>query len=100
MLEIIILKGLFYVSLFAEFSEAEMAEKLSNSLSTLLQRFDSSSEFVLVLISIKCSINLKQCKNAKKLNLSLLKKISNYQDYFKEGFKYWIEERSRLSQLD
>lgn len=101
-LQIIILKGLYYLHTLSEHRIMDPSDftKLSTSIDKLMESMDQSSEFTLVCITIKSSIRMRGYDP--KTSKSIIKgmTIDNYGAYFNENFRYWINQRAVFSKLD
>ena len=105
MLEVIILKGLYYFKCFSELdceNGAQVMSDLSEGLDRLLEK-SKAEEFSLVCISIKASAEaeLESNKAREKASVAFQStKIQDYGEYFCKSFRFWVEQRKNLSKLD
>jgi hypothetical protein len=84
MVEIIVLKGLYYLKALPEASAVDCQgfNKISNAIDRLLETMDQSSEFALVTIAIKSSLRLPVGESRRDRSLLKTITIDNFGEYF------------------
>jgi hypothetical protein len=102
MVEIIVLKGLYYLRTLTELNLIDPSGfgRLSVAIDKLLDSMDQSSEFALVSIAIKSSISPRSSEMRALKSVVKSMTIDNYGSYFSESFRFWINQRTVLSKLD
>jgi hypothetical protein len=99
--EIIILKGLYYLKVLSEYNCSDcqgLVTSLSAGLDRLLEA-KGETEFAFVCITIKSSIPL--FTGQKKLSIAPQSGIiQDHYEYFSEQFKFWIGQHKKFDTLD
>jgi hypothetical protein len=99
MLEIIILKGLYYLKALGTLIGTVGFNRVASAIDRLLETMDHSSEFALVAIAIKSSIRPPSSEPREKSMVKAVT-IDNFGEYFSENFRFWVKQREVLSKLD
>jgi hypothetical protein len=104
MLEIIVMKGLYYLKALPDSNLIDLStfNRMNAAIDKLLESMDHYSEFALVTIAIKSSISSGRISDVRRERSSMLKAITidNFGDYFSENFRFWIRQRGVLNKLD
>ncbi len=97
----IILKGLYYLGALSDYDclpHQNIVVKLNNALDKMLAAHEEC-EFTFVCISIKASIKL--LRGSKPLMMATqTHQIQDYGQYFKESFKFWMEQVEKIGSVD